>query len=108
MADATEKKEPEETKLSEKNIVYVGNKPPMSYVMAALSQLQQGTDKLVFKARGQAISRAVDAVEITRNRFMRDKLEVKDIIIGTEAVGVEGDMRNVSTIEISVEMKDQT
>jgi len=86
---------------AEKNIVYIGNKPSMSYVMAALFQLHQGTNELVFKARGRAISRAVDVVEITRRRFMKEMV-VKDIKIGTEIVGEEGDQRNVSTIELTV------
>ena len=104
--ETTESKPKESSKPMEKNIVYIGAKPPMSYVMAALFQLHQGTNQLVFKARGRAISRAVDVVEITRRRFMRDKLVVKDIKIGTEALGEEGNMRNVSTIEIAVEQTD--
>ena len=104
MPKETEKSAPEmPSKPAEKNTVYVGNKPCMQYVMAALFQLQQGTDQLTFKARGQAISRAVDVVEVTRRRFMKDKMAVKDIRIGTESVGEEGDTRNVSTIEITVE-----
>jgi len=98
----TEERKPEKpSKPAEKNIVYIGNKPSMSYVMAALFQLHQGTNELVFKARGRAISRAVDVVEITRRRFMKN-LAVKDIKIGTEIVGGEGDQRNVSTIELTV------
>lgn len=90
----------------ERDTVYVGNKPPMSYVMAALFQLHQGTNQLTFKARGRAISRAVDVVEITRRRFMKDKLKVMDIKIGTETVGEGEELRNVSTIEIMVESVD--
>jgi len=86
----------------DKDTVYIGNKPAMRYVMAALFQLHQGTDQLSFKARGRAISKAVDVVEITRRRFMKDSLSVKGITIGTEVVGGEGDSRNVSTIEITV------
>jgi len=91
------------TRSKDKDTVYVGNKPSMRYVMAALFQLHQGTNKLTFKARGRAISKAVDVVEITRRRFMKDSLSVKDITIGTEVIGTEGDTRNVSTIEITVE-----
>jgi len=91
------------TRTKEKGAVYIGNKPPMRYVMTALFQLYQDANQLTFKARGRAISKAVDVVEITRRRFMKDRLAVKDIAIGTEAVGTEGDIRNVSTIEITVE-----
>lgn len=85
--------------------IYVGTKPSMSYVMAALFQLQQGTNTLTFKARGRAISIAVDVAEIIRNRFMKDQLAVKDVKIGTEIVGEGNDTRNVSTIEVTLERK---
>jgi len=101
--ESAPKKPSKPAEKAEKNIVYVGNKPSMAYVMAALFQLQQGTKELIFKARGRAISRAVDVAEITRRRFMKDELVVKDIKIGTETVGEEGDQRNVSTIEVTLE-----
>ena len=57
---------------SEENVIYVGNKPPMSYVLAVVTQFNSGSTEVVIKARGRAISRAVDAAEITRNRFVTD------------------------------------
>ena len=103
MSKEKEKSKREESPKPTENIIYIGTKPPMSYVMATLSQLNQENNQLVFKARGRAISRAVDVVEITRRRFMSEKLAVKDIKIGTEQVGEGADIRNVSTIEITVE-----
>jgi len=87
---------------SEENIIYVGNKPPMSYVLAVVTQFNSGSTEVVIKARGRAISRAVDAAEITRNRFVTDA-KIKDIRIGTEAItNEEGRTSNVSSIEISL------
>ena len=45
----------------EENVIYVGNKPPMSYVLAVVTQFNSGSTEVVIKARGRAISRAVDA-----------------------------------------------
>ena len=85
---------------SEENVIYVGNKPPMSYVLAVVTQFNSGSSEVVTKARGRAISRAVDAAEITRNRFASDA-KVKEIRIGTEAItNEEGRTSNVSSIEI--------
>ncbi|MCX8176235.1 MAG: RNA-binding protein, partial [Candidatus Bathyarchaeota archaeon] len=53
-------------------------------------------------ARGAAISKAVDVVELLKRAFIKD-LVVKDISIGTEVVEREGKKSNVSTIEILVE-----
>jgi DNA-binding protein len=86
----------------EENIIYVGNKPPMSYVLAVVTQFNSGSTEVVIKARGRAISRAVDAAEITRNRFVTDA-KIKEIKIGTEAItNEEGRTSNVSSIEISL------
>jgi DNA-binding protein Alba len=41
----------------------------------------------------------VDAAEVTRNTFM-ENLTVENIEIGTEELGSEGRIRNVSTITI--------
>ena len=87
---------------SEENVIYVGNKPPMSYVLAVVTQFNSGSSEVVIKARGRAISRAVDAAEITRNRFVTDA-KIKEIRIGTEAItNEEGRTSNVSSIEITL------
>jgi DNA-binding protein len=87
---------------SEENVIYIGNKPPMSYVLAVVTQFNSGSSEVVIKARGRAISRAVDAAEITRNRFVTDA-KIKEIRIGTEAItNEEGRTSNVSSIEISM------
>jgi len=86
---------------NEGNIVYVGNKPPMSYVIAVVTEFEQGAKNVVLKARGKAISRAVDAAEIVKNKFLPDA-SVTDISIGTEEIESEEGKRNVSSIEITL------
>ena len=90
---------------ADENTIYVGNKPPMSYVLAVVTQFNGGSSEVVIKARGRAISRAVDTAEITRNRFVTDA-KIKDIKIGTESItNEEGRNSNVSSIEISLTTK---
>ena len=96
---------PEKVVDPNENTIYVGNKPPMSYVLAVVTQFNGGSDNVIIKARGRAISRAVDTAEITRNRFMTNS-KVKDIKIGTEAItNEEGRTSNVSSIEITLTIK---
>ena len=78
----------------------------MSYVLAVVTQFQStGSDEVVIKARGRSISRAVDAAEIVRNRFMKD-VKLKEIKIGTESItNEEGRSSNVSSIEIYLSKK---
>ena len=92
------------------NIIYVGNKPPMSYVLAVVTQFNtSGSDEVIIKARGRAISRAVDTAEIVRNRFVTDAT-VKEIKIGTEAITneEEGRTSNVSSMEICLTIKKKS
>ena len=87
------------------NTIFVGNKPPMSYVLAVVTQFNSGSTEVVIKARGRAISRAVDTAEITRNRFVTDA-KIKEIKIDTESItNEEGRNSNVSSIEISLAIK---
>ena len=87
----------------ESNVVYIGRKPPMSYVMAVITSFTgSDTKEVTLKARGQSITTAVDAAEITRRKFMKE-LNVGTITIGTEEIQQEeGGTRNVSTIEITL------
>jgi len=87
------------------DVIFVGNKPPMSYVLAIITAFSSGnTKEITLKARGQAITTAVDVAEITRSRFLKD-LKLGKIAIGTaEMPPREGESRSrmVSTIEITL------
>jgi DNA-binding protein len=89
-------------------VVFIGNKPPMSYVMAVMTALSSGDiTEITLKARGRAIATAVDVAEITCNRFIKD-LRVAAIGIGTEEMPAregENKSRNVSTLEIKLAKK---
>ena len=83
------------------NHIFVGQKPVMNYAMSALIQLTQAGE-VVVKARGMAISRAVDVAEIVTKRLGNGQFKVKDIGISTEVVGEGPETRNISSIEIVV------
>ena len=86
------------------NVVYIGRKPPMAYVLAVLTSFAEpNTLEVILKARGRAITTAVDVAELTRNRFMSE-LKVKSIITSTEQVVRRegGGVANVSAIEITL------
>ncbi len=75
----------------------------MNYVTAIITSFT-GSDSqdVTLKARGRAITTAVDSAEITRRRFMKE-LNINNIKIGTEEIQQEeGGTRNVSTIEITL------
>jgi len=84
------------------NVVLIGKKPVMNYVTACITFFNSGEKQVVVKARGRAISRAVDTVELLRRAFIKN-LEINSIDINTEELfKIEGQKSNVSTIEINV------
>jgi len=80
--------------------ILIGKKPIMAYATAVMMHFQSGASQLTVKARGRAISTAVDVVEVVRRRFFAGKLNVKQVNIGTQEIGDGADKRHVSTIEI--------
>jgi DNA-binding protein len=86
------------------NTVFVGNKPVMNYVLAVVTQFNNGAEEVAIKARGKAISRAVDTAEIALNRFL-DNVDKKDIVTSTEVIDTDSGRTNVSSIEILLTQK---
>lgn len=83
------------------NIIYVGKKGLMSYVLAVVTQFNNGANEVVVKARGRAISRAVDVAEVVKQRFVNDA-HISDIRTSAEEIeGDEGPIK-VSAIEITL------
>jgi DNA-binding protein len=109
MTEETTEKKTTEKRRTDENVIYVGQKPPMSYVLAVVTQFQgNGSDEVIIKARGRAISTAVDTAEIVRNRFIKDA-KIKDIKISTESItNEEGRNSNVSSMEIILTTKKKS
>ncbi|HLC59025.1 MAG TPA: DNA-binding protein Alba [archaeon] len=81
--------------------IFVGKKGAMAYVLGVMTQFSNGMNEVSIKARGRAISRAVDVAEIVRRRFSSDNVRIKEILIGTEERETEDKVKvNVSTISI--------
>mgnify|MGYP005849819863 CR=1 FL=1 len=89
----------------ESNVIFVGKKPALSYVLACVTQFNSGKKQVVIKARGRTISHAVDVAEIVRNKFVTDTT-VQNVSIGTDEItGDNGEKLSVSTIEITLAKK---
>lgn len=82
------------------DIIFVGKKPVMNYALAVVSQFNIN-DKVIIKARGKAISKAVDVAEVVQHRFI-DNIDVSKITISTEKLTSEYGEINVSAIKIKL------
>lgn len=87
--------------MTETNVIYIGQKPIMNYVLAVGKKL--GKDGNVdIRARGKAISKAVDVALITLDRA-QGQVVLRDIGISTEVLPSDGNgSLNVSSIKISL------
>lgn len=100
--DMENNEEPMEPRKMDGNTIFIGKKGTMGYVLAVVTQFNNGTPEVVVKARGKLISKAVDVVEIFKNRFM-PSVNLKKINISTEELTSEdGSKSKVSAIEIII------
>ena len=82
------------------NLVRIGKKPIMNYVTACVTLFNSGNGEVMVRARGQAIEKAIDTVQMLRRSFLKNVL-VKAITLGSEDVTrYDGTRGNISTIEI--------
>ena len=98
-----EKKTNREETAQTDNVVLIGKKPVMNYVTACITLFNSSEKQVIVKARGRAICKAVDTVELLRRAFIKD-LEIKSIEINTQVLDIaESEKKsNISTIEITV------
>jgi len=73
----------------------------MNYVLAVVTDFNAGAEEVTLKARGRALSHAVDVAEVARRRFL-EAVEVGKIEIGSEEIEEANRTRNVSTMEITL------
>jgi len=65
------------------NTIFIGNKEVTTYVYSVLMQANKGISEIFLKARGRAISKAVDVSQIVINKNLQD-WKVDGVNIGTE------------------------
>ncbi|WNZ30403.1 MAG: DNA-binding protein Alba [Candidatus Bathyarchaeota archaeon] len=90
------------------NIVLIGKKPVMNYVTACITFFNSsGENNVVVKARGRAICKAVDAVELLRRAFIKN-LEISNVSIDTVELfrSEDNQKSNISTIEIIIKKSE--
>src|SRR6266508_6859863 len=84
----------------ELNIVRIGKKPIMNYVVACMTLLNNGDAEVMVRGRGQSITKAVETVEMLRRAFLKN-IKVHSVDIGTEEIKREdGSIASLSMIEI--------
>lgn len=84
------------------NIVIMGNKPIMNYVVACLTLFNEGSETVTIRARGKHINKAVDTVGLLRKAFLPD-LKIVNAETGTDVLTrTDGNQAQVSIIKIII------
>lgn len=92
----------EKTETKERNEIFVGTKPIMTYVTATLTQLST-QPTVTIKARGKRITQAVDVSQMIVKRMNTVGYTVSDVRIASDSlISQDGKKRNVSTMEIDI------
>lgn len=85
-----------------RNLVIMGTKPIMNYVVACLTLFNDGAETVLVRARGKHISKAVDMVQLLRRVFLKDAV-IKDIKVGTDTLTRDDEKKaQISIIEITL------
>ncbi len=84
--------------------ILIGKKPTTNYIIATVMQFNQGSKRVILKARGAAVARAVTTAVMVRDRFLPGKVNVKEVRLTSDKVaGQGGRERTVAAIEIVLE-----
>lgn len=106
------------------NVILVGRKPLMNYVLYIQALKNEGKTEIILKARGRSISKAFDVLEMSRRRVLEGW--EYSVVSGTESKSIDEKRvlapdgkewvmtkletpytKNVSTIEITIKGKPQ-
>ncbi|MEK6886623.1 MAG: DNA/RNA-binding protein AlbA [Nanoarchaeota archaeon] len=89
------------------NSFFVGEKPLMNYVTAAVMHFtSKNASEITLKARGKFMQTAIDASQVITNRFLKDQAHINDVKLNSEEfTNKEGRKVRVSTIEINIKRK---
>ena len=86
----------------ERNVIFIGTKPIMSYVSATLTQLST-RPTITIKARGKRITQAVDVSQMIIKRMDTVGYVISDVRISSDSLtSQDGKQRNVSNMEIDI------
>lgn len=86
--------------MSQPNLVRIGKKPIMNYVTACVTLFNSGNGEVMVRARGQAIEKAIDTVQMLKRGFLKD-VNIEKINLGSEDITrFDGTRGNISIIEI--------
>jgi DNA-binding protein len=89
-----------ETGRRKRDLVIIGMKPIMNYVVASLTLFNEGAENIKLRAKGKHISKAVDTVDLLQRILLKD-LKVNNVEIDTDVLTRDdGKKANVSVIEI--------
>jgi len=91
--------------MSDEQIIFIGKKPTMNYVLAVVTEFNTGVNEVVIKARGKLTAKAIDVAEIVKNRFTEEQdIAIANLVTNTEVLPSR-DGRDVKVSSLEITMK---
>lgn len=90
----------EDLMAAEENIIIIGKKPVIDYVLATIVLFNEGYDEVIIRGQGSNVSKAVDVYNALVHR-LQDGVE----LVGVSIDSVERGRRLIPVIEIRVRRK---
>ena len=74
----------------------------MNYVTASVTLFNSGNEEVMVRARGHAIEKAIDIVQMLKRGFLKN-LKIRTVDVGSENIKrLDGTVGNISIIEITL------
>jgi len=86
---------------SQLNVIKIGRKEVWAYVTACITSFNSGSKELTIRARGQAITRAIDVVNSLQRSFLK-KIDIVGVKISSDEFNDGNRTTWKSTIEIKI------
>jgi DNA-binding protein len=92
----------EERPIETKTVIVGKSKPLLNYVTACITMFNGGAQRVVLRARGEAINMAVEVAQVLKKRFVSN-VEISNIVIdGENVVSRDGRQLNLPVLEIEL------
>lgn len=85
-------------------IVKVGTKKIWAYVTAAVTHINRGGTKVIVRARGKNIYKAVEVVNAIKRSFYTG-IEIEKVSLSSDVIQTQNGEKRVSAIEITISLK---
>ena len=85
-----------------KTVIVGQHKEPLAYITACITMFNSGAERVIVRARGEAINMAVDVVQLLKKRFISQVMISNIHIDGENVISRDGRQLSLPVLEIEL------